>query len=254
MNDPPPDLPLPVEPLAEALPARAERYPFWDYRDALAFLLLAIPTQLAGALIVRSVYLFSAVKPSKAFELLPGQFLGYALWFACLFLLLKGKYDRSFWRPLGWVTPSGSLILSLMLGVPLAFAIAALGALLRTPEIEMPFRELLSDRLSILLVGVSAVTIGPVFEELTFRGFLFPLIARTTGVAPAIVLTALPFALLHGPQYGWSWRHLLLITFAGCAFGCERYRTGSTLAAALMHSTYNATFFFGYLLLGMDRP
>src|SRR5256885_2249784 len=80
-------------------------------------------------------------------------------------------------------------------------------------------------------VATLAVTLGPVSEELIFRGFLFPLLARTFGVVVAILGAALPFALLHGPQYAWSWRHILLVLLAGCAFGWVRHRTGSTAVA-----------------------
>jgi membrane protease YdiL (CAAX protease family) len=93
--------------------------------------------------------------------------------------------------------------------------------------------------------------IGPFFEELVFRGFLQPLLERALGAVPAIVLAAIPFALLHGVQYQWSWQHLALIMLAGCAFGTARYLAGSTAAAALLHIGYNVTLFIGYLLQRM---
>jgi membrane protease YdiL (CAAX protease family) len=71
---------------------------------------------------------------------------------------------------------------------------------------------------------------------------------------PGIILTALPFALLHGPEYAWSWRHVLLIAVAGCAFGLIRYRTGSTASSAIAHAAYNSTFFAAMLVSGEDFP
>ena len=62
-------------------------------------------------------------------------------------------------------------------------------------------QELLRDRLSIASIGFFAITLGPLCEELVFRGFLQPLLIRTFGVAAGILLCAVPFALLHGPQY-----------------------------------------------------
>ena len=56
------------------------------------------------------------------------------------------------------------------------------------------------------------------------------------------------FALLHGPQYAWSWRHVLLIAVAGSAFGWWRVTHGSTGASALMHAGYNAVLVAGYLI------
>ncbi len=118
----------------------------------------------------------------------------------------------------------------------------------------MPIKQLLTDRSSILLVSVFATTLGPLCEELAFRGFLLPLLLRSLGPLAGVFLTALPFAVLHGPQYGWSWRHLLLITLAGAAFGWVRYRTGSTAAAAVTHASYNLTFLVAYLSQGKDLP
>jgi hypothetical protein len=102
---------------------------------------------------------------------------------------------------------------------------------------------LLRDRTSLALVGVFAVTLGPLCEELIFRGFLQPLLARTLGAAAGVVVTAAVFALPHGPQYAWSWQHVLLITLAGAVFGWVRHRSGSTMAAAVMHAGYNLVFF-----------
>jgi membrane protease YdiL (CAAX protease family) len=68
------------------------------------------------------------------------------------------------------------------------------------------------------------------------------------GPWPAIVVTALPFSALHGPQYAWSWRHLLLLTLASVAFGWVRYRSASTAAAAFTHAGYNLTFLIAYLV------
>ena len=99
-----------------------------------------------------------------------------------------------------------------------------------------------------MLVAFFAVVLGPVFEELLFRGFLLPLLQRALGAWLGILLAAAGFALLHGAQYQWSWKHLLLVGLAGAAFGLARYKTGSTAAAALLHGGYNLTFFVGYLI------
>ena len=61
--------------------------------------------------------------------------------------------------------------------------------------------------------------------------------------AGGILLAAIPFGLLHFPEYGNSWRHALLISGAGVAFGWMRQVTGSTKASTLMHAAYNALFF-----------
>jgi membrane protease YdiL (CAAX protease family) len=52
---------------------------------------------------------------------------------------------------------------------------------------------------------------------------------------------------MHGPQYGWSWQHVVLVGVAGVVFGMVRHKTGSTAAAAAIHATYNLTFFAAFV-------
>ena len=44
---------------------------------------------------------------------------------------------------------------------------------------------------------VLALIVAPITEEALFRGMALPLLARTMGVIPAVVLTAVCFALMH---------------------------------------------------------
>jgi membrane protease YdiL (CAAX protease family) len=228
-----------------------EREPFWDYHDLALAACLAIPASVTGSLVkIGLTRLLPNAGP--ALPTLTGQFLGlYALWFFALYWLLRTRYQRPFWSSLGWRIPPRGLASSFLLGPAVAFVCVMIGALLRTPEVDMPMNRLMEDRVSIMLVGFSAVFLAPVCEELAFRGFLYPLLAKTFGAAGGILLSALPFALLHGPQYAWSWRHVLMITLASVAFGWSRYRTRSTAAAAAMHATYNLTLFTGNLFTRM---
>jgi len=224
---------------------------FWSWLDIVTFALLAVPSLLVAALLVHVVFLLLPLRHDiRTPELLAAQFLGYAFWFLSLYFLLKLKYHRPFWLSLGWRPPGVSPLVYLLAGPLLAIGVGVLGVLLQTPDINSPLKELLSDRTSLILVGIFAATLGPLCEELAFRGFLLPLLIRSFGVAPGILLSALPFGLLHGPEYAWSWRHILLVTVAGAAFGWVRYRSRSTTAAAYLHAGYNITFFIGFLSQG----
>jgi membrane protease YdiL (CAAX protease family) len=75
------------------------------------------------------------------------------------------------------------------------------------------------------------------------------LFAKTFGAAAGIVLSALPFALLHGGQYQWAWQQITLVGIAGLAFGFVRSRTGSTAASTILHSCFNLTQFVAFLAL-----
>ena len=100
--------------------------------------------------------------------------------------------------------------------------------LIHTPDTPNPMTELMEGRASVILMACFGVTLGPLFEELGFRGFLQPLLVRSFGAVAGILLTALPFGLLHWQEYGNSWRHVLVISAAGAAFGFMRHATGST--------------------------
>jgi membrane protease YdiL (CAAX protease family) len=235
--------------------APPERYPFWGYQDLALFAGLAAPSLVLAFGLVQAVLLVSGYSPAgRAAPLLAGQFLGYSFLFLSLYGLLKLRYDRPFWSSLGWVRPQAGLWTGVIGGPVLALLVAALGGVLETPEIQMPIKDLFTDRFSILLLAIFATTLGPLCEELAFRGFLLPLVVRSLGPAAGLLIAALPFAILHGPQYSWSWRHILLITLAGMAFGWMRLRSRSTLAATLMHAGYNLTFFSAYLFQGKDLP
>lgn len=231
------------------------RDPFWGYQDLALFAALAVPSLLFSFGLVQGVVWIGGYHPeTKAPTLLAAQFLAYGLWFLALWGLLKLRYHRPFWASLGWTRPRSGLWWCVIGGPLLALLVARLGIVLQTPEIDMPIRNLLTDRMSVLLVGLFATTLGPMCEELAFRGFLLPLAARSLGRVAGVIVAALPFAILHGPQYAWSWRHVLLVTLAGVAFGWVRLRSRSTLAAALVHAGYNLTLFSGYLFLGKDLP
>jgi membrane protease YdiL (CAAX protease family) len=129
----------------------------------------------------------------------------------------------------------------------LAFAVAFLGVLIRTPTTGNPMEDLLQDPRSVILVTIFGITLGPLFEELAFRGFLQPLLTSRLGTFAGIFGSAILFGLLHFQEYGNSWHHVVLITLAGAAFGWMRHITGSTKASTLMHASYNALFFLTLL-------
>jgi membrane protease YdiL (CAAX protease family) len=247
-DDQPPGHTTPAQPAAEAVPEPERRWPVWGYQDVLVIALLALPClALASLAVLGLARLIPVAIPGKATPLIAAQFLGFALLFLCLKILLRARYGLTFWDAMEWWGPPRGIIRAMFLGPPLALGVAMVGAVMGEEHAEMPILELLKDPVSIVIVGIAAVTIGPLCEELAFRGFLLPVLVRSFGAAAGVVLAALPFALLHGPQYGWSWPRVALILAAGIAFGVVRLRAGSTLAATVMHASYNLTFFTAFL-------
>ncbi len=224
-----------------------EQTPFWGYADLLLLCGALIPSILLAVGILLAVTRAGSVDLTRAGAAILVQFAAYLFLFLGLYAIFRFRYRRPFWPSLGW-TGNGALIgQALAAGPLLALIIGGLGQLLRTPDINVPMMEMLDTPTAIALIGFFAVTLGPLCEELLFRGFLMPLLARSVGATGAILLASAPFALLHGPQYGWSWRHVLLIGAAGAAFGWLRHKSGSTAASTAMHATYNLAFFIGFL-------
>ncbi len=159
--------------------------------------------------------------------------------------MIAWRYGEPFWTSLGWTFPIPNAFLVLAAGPALAIALSALGVLMRAPPDNSQIEVLIKSRASLSAIILFGVVLAPIFEEMLFRGFLLPLLVRSMGPWLGILLTAVLFALLHGPEYHWAWQPVLLIGVAGTAFGYVRYKTGSTTSAFLMHSAYNAMGFSG---------
>jgi membrane protease YdiL (CAAX protease family) len=236
-----------VEPVSPGPSSAEERDPFWTYFDLAVFAGMALPCMLLGFGAVRLLFTILHYQPrNKVLELLPGQALGYLLMFGVLYAMFR-MYGRRFWRSLAW-TPTRIPILAIVsAGMGTAIMVNLIGNLIHTPTTENPLTDLLKGRLSLVLLAIFGITIGPLCEELAFRGFLQPLLVRSFGPVAGIVGAAIPFGLLHAPEYGYSWRHVVLVLMAGAAFGWMRQATGSTKASTIMHSAYNALFFIVFL-------
>jgi membrane protease YdiL (CAAX protease family) len=222
-------------------PSPEREDPFWGYEDLALFIGAVLPVLAAAALLVRAAHLSNNDARTLVY-----QFLFYALMLGTLYLVIAFRYRRPFWSSLHWTLRFRGVW---MLGGPaLAIVLVILGTVLRAPSVSSPLESLLSDRRALIFTGLFVVFFGPAWEELLFRGFLFPLIARSLGAWLGIVVTAIPFALLHGAQSQWTWQNLTVIGLAGIAFGFVRYKTGSTIASAAVHGGYNMTLLAGYLL------
>jgi membrane protease YdiL (CAAX protease family) len=81
------------------------------------------------------------------------------------------------------------------------------------------------------------VIIGPVTEEIVFRGFLFRgLSASFLGVAGTLIVTSIAWALLH-VQY--DWLTVAQIFLIGLLLGWLRWASGSTLLTISLHVLAN---------------
>jgi membrane protease YdiL (CAAX protease family) len=244
------------DPAPTSLESLPERYPFWGYRDLAVFLGAAVAAFVVASLFALGMLrLLPPALRHKTALLVFGQSIAYAMLFLALYAILTAHYGRPFWQSLRWVRsdrfPPGRTIVA---GIVLSLMVAISGTLLGAPE-DTPMKDMvLSDWTSFITVLAVGVTIGPLFEEVVFRGFMQPLFVSTFGAAPGIVLAALPFGLLHLQQYGFNWQQGLLITVAGIVFGLVRHLSGSTRTATIMHAAYNSTVFIAVFANPKELP
>jgi membrane protease YdiL (CAAX protease family) len=232
----------PVEPAIDIAPP-APREPFWGYTDLLLvmgiiFASIALIASVGGVLI----FLYPALRDDPTPLLLPVQVAFYGFIYVALLLTFRTRYGKPVFASLGWRRTRFNLGIAALGGAVLAFGISGLAALLRTPQVPSPLDRFLKSPLDLALVGLLAVTLAPVFEELFFRGFLQPLLSRTFGVLTGIWITALVFGLLHAPEYSWAWQYVVAVSLAGAVFGWVRARTNSIIPSTIMHACYNLVF------------
>ena len=231
-----------AEPVAvEAPPSPPAREPFWGYLDlALMMGLLFASFVLIGVALYFVVRLNPRLSEDPTPLAVPVQFVLYGLIYVCFRLVLGLRYHRPVLASLGW-RPSGfNLLAAAGGGVLLAFGITGLASLLHTPKVPSPVDKLVDTPFSFAMVALLAVVAAPFFEELFFRGFLQPLFSRTFGVIAGILVTAVLFGSLHGPEYSWAWQYVIAISLAGAVFGWVRAHANSIIPSVVMHGCFNA--------------
>ena len=180
--------------------------------------------------------------------LLDGAILAYMLG------QMRWRYHRPAWMTLGWnpllqgQMSRGSIVMSLIFGgILLSFTVAAASQLF-PPKKELPVEQIMQDHRTAILFMLMAVFVAPVVEETLFRGYLYPVAARSFGVPAGIVVTGALFGLLHASQLsGGTWLIVLMIV-VGSVLTWIRAKTGTVLASFIVHTTYNSVQVVGLLI------
>jgi membrane protease YdiL (CAAX protease family) len=233
------------EPLILAEPER----PFWGFGEVFLIGALFLPAVVAGGYAIRTGVDVFHGNAAAGSALVAGEFLGYGIIFLALRILFA-RYDEPLFRSLGWVEQPFRPIHLATLGVSLTVVNILLGSLLRLPNVQTPFDKLLSDPASRIVIGLFGVTLGPIVEELLFRGFLQPVLVSAAGVLPGILVTSILFGAMHLAQNAWQLQSGVMITLVGFVLGVVRHVSGSTRASAITHIAYNTLPFLVLLFAG----
>ncbi|MBZ5539182.1 MAG: CPBP family intramembrane metalloprotease [Acidobacteriia bacterium] len=225
----------------------------WSWSHFAVFLLFSVGnfviTQVALMTYLTSyrhmtIKEIQSVPPFLAPYLVALQVVFFALELLFLYVTLAVLPDVPFWRSVGWRRlppgPSrgrGWLYFFSGCGLAICVAVASLGI---HPKEKLPIQELFKDRTSTALLMLMAVLVAPLIEETVFRGYLYPLFARSFGVPAGIGITGVLFGILHGAQLGWTRELVVIMSLVGMVFTYGRARTRTVLGSYLLHLGYNS--------------
>jgi uncharacterized protein len=146
-----------------------------------------------------------------------------------------GLYFSRPWRQVVWgwggylaMIPVYLVVLAAIVGMTSFFH-------LKTP-VQTPVQILYttSDARTVLGFALFMGIAGPWFEEVLFRGFIYPAFRNRAGVFRGILTTSVLFAALHG--HGVAFVPILVL---GLALNLLYARTGSIVPGAVLHMTHN---------------
>lgn len=174
--------------------------------------------------------------------ILAAQVLAYivALWF--MRHLIVAHYHSRWNDAVHWNWPSANWFTWIAAGIMLAIGVQLISMLLPVPR-ALPIDKYFQSRQGAWMMSVFGITMAPLFEELFFRGFLYPVLARKVGIAIGAVLTAIGFAFLHASQLGGAWAPLLMLFVVGLVLTLVRVVKNAVAPTFLMHVGYNLTLF-----------
>lgn len=254
MNDPamlpPPATAVQPVPLSQLLRPGAENPP-WTGMDvaviAVIIFLAIVGFTAAGIAWVMASGRLGARDASvflKDYRLIvSAQTAAYAAGVTWMVTLVRRRSPRGFWREVRWDWPGSSRALGYGLaGMALAMAVDIASAYLPMPK-TLPVDELFRSSHAAFTMAAFGIVVAPFLEEIFFRGFLYPVLARGIGAALAIGVTSAAFAVVHQQQLAHAWIPLLILFLVAMVFTSVRARTRSVACSWMMHAGYNTALF-----------
>ena len=175
---------------------------------------------------------------------LGAQTVAYLVLFFYIARVLRQRSGESAMVAIEWNSRLGTVVMGIVGGLVLATLIQMAEMFLPVPK-TLPIDALFKNPLIAYVTSVFGVLVAPLFEEIYFRGLMFPSLREGLGEIAAIFITAAAFALLHGSQLAFSWAALLPLFIVGLVLTWVRAQLKSVAASWVMHVTYNATIIVG---------
>jgi CAAX protease family protein len=264
-GDPPvphdPQLPLGEERATEfpAPAIHADEFPPWGLWDVVRIAVLALIAIGLASFVAVGVALRLAGPPLRPVTadlarnprvVVPAQWSAYLVVIGYMVWVVRSR-GRAFWATIRWNWPQATWFGWMAMGVGLAVVVQSASALLPIPK-SLPIDLYFRDTVDAYMMAAFGLTFAPLMEELFFRGFLYPAVARRWGVVGGVVVTSALFAFIHASQLAHAWAPLLLLFFVGVVLTVIRANKGSVATTFLIHVGYNATL-FGLLYVASDH-
>ena len=246
--------------LGAAAPFAASGGPFtggrtdWTLRDVLFALLwflgllIILPIPFAIPFLIASG---DAESPAVLTASLVGSAFADIGWVVTAVWFSFRKYGGG-WERLGFRRPTWSTAGWAIAAAVAAFAFAAaytgliewfdITALKSERDDQIP-NEILDNAGLMALTGVLVIGFAPICEEILFRGFVFPGLAKAWGPVLAGAATAAIFASAH---IGLAWHKTFIPIFLVAAvFAAAYYKSGNIFATIAAHLIFNTIAFIG---------
>lgn len=158
-----------------------------------------------------------------------------------------GKYGGG-WARLGIARPTWSTVGWAAVALMAAFAAAAIyGALVSYFNVDALSQDcgdqvpqsVRSSALLMAMAAVLAVVFAPVCEELFFRGFIFPGLARAWGPIAGIAASGVLFGSAHLLGNPTLYKSMIEFSAIGMIFAFVYWRSGNIFSSMLAHFSFN---------------
>ncbi|HKD63013.1 MAG TPA: type II CAAX endopeptidase family protein [Candidatus Acidoferrales bacterium] len=258
-------LPSPVQP--DAPPPELQQYPEdlrarWGWLDLLLLVAVALLGTFVISIILVGIFAAFGMTPAslqnsannKSLFLIVNQAILSLGLLAYLAVHIRARCQSPFWKTIGWrrlrtgTIPRRIAYIGLVLGgFSLSLLVQLASAALQT-KTKLPIQEYFQDPRSALLLMLMSILLAPLVEETVFRGYLYPVLARSFGIGAGVVITGTLFGLLHAPQLWGGWGQILLLIGIGIVFTAARAISRTVIASYILHVSYNSFLLIAFLV------
>jgi membrane protease YdiL (CAAX protease family) len=168
------------------------------------------------------------------------QTAAYVVLFFYIARVLRMRSGEPALVAIEWNSRLGTIVMGVVGGLVLATLVQLSELFLPVPK-SLPIDTMFRSPMLAYVTSVFGVLVAPLFEEVYFRGLMFPSVREGLGELASIFITAAAFALLHGSQLAFAWAAMLPLFIVGIVLTWVRAQLKSVAASWTMHVTYNAT-------------